>query len=402
MKKLIVVGGGPAGLMAALTAAQHGADVTLIEQNNILGKKLSLTGGGRCNLTSVLPIEEFFPKVITNASFLYSSFYSFDNEALMRMFEDGGVSLKTEGAKVYPVHESASKIVSFLEKALIQQGVHLLLKERFLDFSTDGGSRPRIVGVKTSKRSLRADALILATGGASFPMTGSDGKLFPFLKTKGLAVTKLLPSLVQLFTQKNFSSLSGVSVAKVTLSCIVEKKKVMTYGNLLFTQRGVSGPAVMDMSSYLTKYSPDKVPLYIDFLPEYTICDLSNLLFSPSTKHLSTLLANTLPLRLSKFLMEDFDIRDKFNLSKEEMSCVTALIKDFPLKLKGYGSLREAIVTKGGVDVCEVSSSTMEAKRIKNLYFAGECLDLDALTGGYNLQIAFSTGYLAGLCASQT
>lgn len=401
MKKLIVVGGGPAGMMAALTAAKQGADVTLIEQNKVLGKKLSLTGGGRCNLTSALPIEEFFPKVITNPSFLYSSFYSFDNEALMRMFEEEGVALKMEGAKIYPVHESAAKIVSFLERALVEQGVTLLLKESFLDFSTEAGSPPPIVRVKTSKRSLRADALILATGGASFPATGSDGKIFPLLKAKGFSVTGLLPSLVQLFTRRDFSSLAGVSATKVKIRCTVGKKTASTCGDLLFTQKGVSGPAVMDMSSYLTRQPPSDVLPHIDFLPELTTSELTELLFS-SSKHLSTSLAKHLPSRLAKFLMKDFDPMDKFNLSKDERNSIIALTKNFPLELKGYGSLKEAIVTKGGLDVCEVSSSTMEAKKIKNLYFAGECLDLDALTGGYNLQIAFSTGYLAGLCASQT
>lgn len=401
MKKLIVVGGGPAGMMAALTAAKHGADVTLIEQNKVLGKKLSLTGGGRCNLTSALPIEEFFPKVTTNPFFLYSSFYSFDNEALMRMFEEQGVALKTEGAKVYPVHESAAKIVSFLERSLNENGVRLLLRESLLDFSTEGGSPPRISRVKTSKQILRADALILATGGASFPATGSDGKIFSLLKSKGFVVTDLLPSLVQLYTRRDFSSLAGVSVPKVKLSFVLGKKKASTFGDLLFTQKGVSGPCVMDMSSYLTKEAPDEVLLRIDFLPELKTTELSDLLFSSSPKHLSTLLAKALPSRLAKFLMEDFDVKDKFNLSKEERKAITDLVKDFPLTLEGYGSLKEAIVTKGGLDVREVSSSTMETKRIKNLYFAGECLDLDALTGGYNLQIAFSTGYLAGLCASQ-
>ncbi|MDO4794113.1 MAG: aminoacetone oxidase family FAD-binding enzyme, partial [Filifactor alocis] len=378
------------------------ADVTLIEQNKVLGKKLALTGGGRCNLTSSLPIEEFFPKVTTNPSFLYSSFYSFDNEALMRMFEEQGVALKTEGAKVYPVHESAAKIVSFLERSLSENGVRLLLGEGLLDFSTEGGGIPRIARVKTSKQILRADALIFATGGASFPATGSDGKIFSLLKAKGFVVTDLFPSLVQLFTRRDFSSLAGVSVSKVKLSCVLgKKKKASTYGDLLFTQKGVSGPAAMDMSSYLTKEEPDEVLLHIDFLPELKASELSDLLFSSSPKHLSTLLAKALPSRLAKFLMEDFDTKDKFNLSKEERKVITDLVKDFPLELKGYGSLKEAIVTKGGLDVREVSSSTMEAKKIKNLYFAGECLDLDALTGGYNLQIAFSTGYLAGLCASQ-
>lgn len=400
MKKIAVIGGGPAGMMAALTASNQGCQVLLIEQNKELGKKLTLTGGGRCNLTSSLPIEDFFSKIPEHGKFLYSAFYTFTNTMLMDFFEQNGTPLKIEGEKVYPKHESAAKIVTTLEDMLKKSGVQILRNEKLTDFSIVDNEE-RVFFLKTTKRQLRADSLIIAVGGLSFPSTGSDGNLFPLLERRQIKLTRFYPSLVQFFSREDLSTLKGISLTGTSLSASISKKRFRTYGDLLFTGRGISGPAVLNMSSYLTKFPAYEIDLKIDFLPETSIEELGAKLFSSSKKLPSTKLSEFLPSGLSKFLMKQFDHRDLFNLNKSEKETLLSRIKAYSLPLEGYGSIKESIVTKGGVSLSDISPSTMESKEISGLYFAGECLDLDALTGGYNLQIAFSTGYLAGLCAAE-
>ncbi len=416
-RHIIVIGGGPAGMMAAISAASHdNTKVILIEKNKTLGKKLTLTGGGRCNLTSAVSMNDFYAKIPRGNKFLHAAFHNLSKEMLLAFFEKHGTSFQIEGEKIYPSHESAQKIVATLEKVLTSLHVDVHFQETFLDFTTIPPTvelcennpetkkkkipLQKLHTVITDKRSYHADALILATGGASFPSTGSDGKVLSLLQKKEFELVPLKPALVQLFLTEDTSSLAGISLPFVNLSAKAGQKSYDTKGGLLFTGKGLSGPCAMDMSSYITPFSPSEVALYVDFVPNISMSSLEQTLFAPSKKQLSTRLSEYIPQRLAKFLLQDFDNRDVGNLKKFEKIKLLSSIKEFAPHLNGYGSLKEAIVSSGGISLNEISPSTMMSKKVDGLYFAGECMDVDALSGGYNLQIAFSTGYLAGMASS--
>lgn len=397
-KTVVVVGGGAAGMMAAIAAASSKETpiIYLIEKNGTLGKKLLITGGGRCNVTSAASMEVFREKIPENEKFLYSAFAAFSNQDLMKFLEDRGVHLKREGNKVYPVKDNAHVVLDAFFREL-QGRVRLCLNECVKDLlMEDAPEGQQIRGVITDRRKIEADKVIIATGGKSFPSTGSDGSFFSVLADHGVEVTQLYPSLVQILLRSPYGGLQGISVRQVCLKATVSKKRYESRGDILFTQKGISGPASLDMSAYLTKYPVSHIDLHVDFLPTISREEIWERIFETSRKKIENKMADLLPHRLLQELYRDVHLDDLHNKKKEEKERIVDRIKNNRFEVAGFGSIAEGIVTKGGVSLREVKASTLEHKRIQGLFFAGECLDLDALTGGYNLQIAFSTGYLAG------
>lgn len=412
MKKILIIGGGAAGIMTALTAKNKDNEVTIIEKNKTLGQKLSITGGGRCNITNINDKEEFFKNIVSNSKFFYKAFYHFSNYDLILFLEEMGIKLSYEKDRVYPQNQSAQKLVNVLTDKLKKQNIRVNLNEKMADIIIKDGM---VVQISTDKVDyfLEKDFthVVLASGGLSYNKNNS----FDILKNK-VKITPLYPSLVAVNTLDDFSNLSGISLQDVSIIANIDKKTYQSHGSLLFTNKGVSGSAVMDMTAYISpfqdKYNKDnpylqnleevvsykgeKVFLNIDFLPNLSDEDLQNILFDNSKKKLKTKLSAYIPLKLSSFLLQKHENVDIHNLKKSEKTEIISNIKSFKLQVKSYGSIKSAIVTKGGIDVSEISPSSMRLKKVENLYAVGECIDLDALEGGYNLQIAFSTGHLAG------
>ncbi len=397
MKKVIIIGAGPSGIMAALYASMESSKVILIDKNNVLGKKLLITGGGRCNLTSNLPLDDFYSHITGNKKFLFSAFNFFGKKELLNLFEKENIRFKTEGDKIYPVSDRADDILAVLEKLLIEHKIDIRLNEEVTNFVVENA---KLSSVKTNKTIYEADSVIICTGGCSYPATGSDGKMFKILKGFDIKVTSLYPALVSLKTSLN-KSLAGISLNNVELKAKYNKKEYITKGAMLFTHTGISGPAVLDLSSYISSFSVDDLNLYIDFLPEMSLTEITELILDKSQKNLHNRFKGYLPMELIKTILPDLDAIKIFNLKKSELNNLVEIIKIYNLKLLGFGKISEGIITKGGIDLKGVNSSTLESKLIKGLYFAGEVLDLDANTGGFNLQIAFSTGALCGYMASQ-
>lgn len=412
MKKILIIGGGAAGIMTALTAKNEDNEVSIIEKNKTLGQKLSITGGGRCNITNINDRDEFFKDIVSNSKFFYKAFYHFSNYDLILFLEEMGIKLSYEKDRVYPQNQSAQKLVNALADKLKKQNIRVNLSEKMTDIIIKDD---RVIKISTNKVNyfLEKDFthVVLATGGLSYNKNDS----FEILKNK-IKITPLYPSLVSVNTVEDFSRLSGISLQNAKVQAHIDNKSYQTQGNLIFTNKGVSGSAVMDFTAYISpfqdKYNKDnpykqnleevisykgkKIFLNIDFLPSLSYEDLQNILFDNSKKKLKTKLSAYIPLKLSTFLVQDYDNVDVHNLKKAEKTEILSKIKDFSLQIKSYGSIQSAIVTKGGIDLNEISPSTMRFKKISNLYAVGECIDLDALEGGYNLQIAFSTGHLAG------
>jgi flavoprotein family protein len=412
VKKILIIGGGAAGIMTALTAKNKDNEVTIIEKNKTLGQKLSITGGGRCNITNINDREEFFKNIVSNSKFFYKAFYYFSNYDLILFLEEMGIKLSYEKDRVYPQNQSAQKLVNVLTDKLKKQNIRVNLNEKMADIIIKDGM---VVQISTDKVDYFLDKdfthVVLASGGLSYNKNNS----FDILKNK-VKITPLYPSLVAVNTLDDFSNLSGISLQDVSIIANIDKKTYQSHGSLLFTNKGVSGSAVMDMTAYISpfqdKYNKDnpylqnleevvsykgeKVFLNIDFLPNLSDEDLQNILFDNSKKKLKTKLSAYIPLKLSSFLLQKYENVDIHNLKKSEKTEIISNIKSFKLQVKSYGSIKSAIVTKGGIDVSEISPSSMRLKKVENLYAVGECIDLDALEGGYNLQIAFSTGHLAG------
>ena len=412
MKKILIIGGGAAGIMTALTAKNKDNEVTIIEKNKTLGQKLSITGGGRCNITNINDKEEFFKNIVSNSKFFYKAFYHFSNYDLILFLEEMGIKLSYEKDRVYPQNQSAQKLVNVLTDKLKKQNIRVNLNEKMADIIIKDGM---VVQISTDKVDYFLDKdfthVVLASGGLSYNKNNS----FDILKNK-VKITPLYPSLVAVNTLDDFSNLSGISLQDVSIIANIDKKSYQSHGSLLFTNKGVSGSAVMDMTAYISpfqdKYNKDnpylqnleevvsykgeKVFLNIDFLPNLSDEDLQSILFDNSKKKLKTKLSAYIPLKFSSFLLQKHENVDIHNLKKSEKTEIISNIKSFKLQVKSYGSIKSAIVTKGGIDVSEISPSSMRLKKVENLYAVGECIDLDALEGGYNLQIAFSTGHLAG------
>lgn len=405
MSKVLVIGGGAAGMFAAIFAARNGNEVCLLEKNEKLGKKIFITGKGRCNITNACDIDTLFGSVISNSKFLYSSFYGYTNEDVMEFFEEMGLKIKTErGERVFPESDHSSDVIGTLIKELQRLGVEICLRtevKRIL--KDDRGFRGVILADGKQKF---GDACIVATGGYSYQTTGSTGDGYRFAKEMGHEVSEILPALVPLNVKENYvKELQGLSLRNVETVIYDGKKEVYRdFGEMLFTHYGVSGPLILSASSYITKKLKKKeMRLVIDLKPALSETQLDARVLRDfednKNKHFKNAIGKLFPSKLIPvmLLLSGIDPEKKVNeISKEERLGFVHLIKHFELTITGTRDFTEAIVTQGGVKTKEINPSTMESKIVPGLYFAGEVLDLDALTGGFNLQIAWSTGYAAG------
>ncbi len=405
MSKILVVGGGAAGMMAAVTAARRGKNVLLLEKNEKLGKKLFITGKGRCNLTNSAEVEELFNAVVSNPKFLYSSFYSFTNDQVIGFFEELGVKTKVErGGRVFPESDHSSDVIRALEQEMKRLGVRISLRTEVKEILTEDG---RAKGVRLSSgRTIAADAVIVATGGISYPSTGSTGDGYRFARECGHKVTDLSPALVPVEVKEWYAKeLMGLSLRNIGIRITDGKKKLYEeFGEMLFTHYGVTGPVILSASSIVgKKLKEHPLTLHIDLKPALTEEQLDKRVLrefeANHNRQFKNAVDSLFPAKLKPVAIELSGIPEekKVNeVTKEERLHFVRLIKDFSMTLTGLRGYHEAIITKGGVSVKEIDPGTMESKLVKGLYFAGEVLDLDAVTGGYNLQIAWSTGYLAG------
>jgi predicted Rossmann fold flavoprotein len=399
-----IVGGGAAGMMAALTAAQNGAAAVLFERTGRLGRKLRITGKGRCNVTNDCDTNEFLTNVMTNPRFLYAALNRFSTADTKDFFESQGVPLKTErGRRVFPVSDRAADIVSALADACREAGVRVVY-ERVKSLWIEDGA---LAGVVTSAGEHRADAVIVCTGGKSYPLTGSDGDGYRLAEQAGHAVTPLSPSLVPLTTEGNLCpALQGLSLKNVKLTVIrTDNGKAVfeDFGEMMFTHFGLTGPMVLSASAHIPDIEKGKYEAVIDLKPALDEKTLDARILSDFDKYknkdFSNALGDLLPQKMIPEIirLSGIDPHVKVNaVTKEQRRALVALLKGLRVKLRGFRPVEEAIVTRGGVDVRGVSPKTMESKILPGLYFAGEVLDVDAYTGGFNLQIAFSTAVVAG------
>ncbi len=404
MSKVLVVGGGAAGMFAAIFAAYNGNEVHLYEKNEKLGKKIYITGKGRCNITNASDMETLFASVVTNSKFLFSSFYGYTNQDVIEFFERIGVKTKVErGNRIFPVSDHSSDVIAGLTRELHNLGVEIHLhtavkkvvgKESFKYIELENGQK------------VYGDACIVATGGFSYQTTGSNGDGYKFAKALGHTVTDIRPALVPLVIREWYAKeLQGLSLRNVEATVYDGKKKLYNdFGEMLFTHYGVSGPLMLSASSYIGKKLQDKeLRLEIDLKPALSAEQLDQRVLRDfeenRNKQFKNAIGKLFPAKLIPIMLElsKIDPEKKVNLiSKEERQQFVYLIKHFSMTITGLRDFNEAIITQGGVKVKEINPSTMESKLVPGLYFVGEVLDLDALTGGFNLQIAWSTGYAAG------
>lgn len=405
MNKVIVVGAGAAGMMAAYFAAKNKNKVTLIEKNEKTGKKIYITGKGRCNITNACDVEDLFANVMSNKKFLYSAFYGFTNSDVIDFFENHGIKTKIErGNRVFPVSDHSSDVISALERALKEQNVDILLNTCVEKIECEDS---QVTGVVLcGGRKIEADAVIVATGGMSYQATGSTGDGYRFAEESGHKVTECTPSLVPFNAQEEWvAKLQGLSLKNVLVTIYDGRKKLYEdFGEMLFTHFGVSGPLILSASAAI-KQNTIKKPLqmFIDLKPALSYEALDKRILrefdDAKNKQFKNSINKLLPSKMIPVIigLSGIDPDKKVNeISKGEREGLVNLLKKLPVTLNGTRQWNEAIVTKGGISTKDINPSTMESKIIKNLYFAGEVLDLDALTGGYNLQIAWSTGALAG------
>ncbi len=405
MKNVIVIGGGPAGMFAALSAAENGHAVTLLEKNEKLGKKLFITGKGRCNLTNAGDMDALFGNVVTNPKFLYSAFYACDNRRVIEFFERRGMPTKTErGNRVFPVSDHSSDVIAVLKQALVRAGVQVRLHTEVSEILK---GEEKITGVSLKNgRNLPCDAVVLATGGYSYQSTGSTGDGYLFAGACGHTVTALKPSLVPLTAKEPYvKQMQGLSLKNVGVTIRREQKVLFEdFGEMLFTHFGVSGPLILRASSLVgEELNRQPLAMAIDLKPALNEHQLDQRLLREfgqnKNKRFKNSVHGLLPAKMIPVLIQlsGIDPDKKINeMTRQERGGLITLLKAFPVTLTGMRDFNEAIITKGGISVKEVNPSTMESKKLPGLYFAGEVLDLDAMTGGFNLQIAWSTGYLAG------
>lgn len=408
VRRVAVIGAGAAGMMAAVTAAEAGAEVTLFERNDRVGKKLRITGKGRCNVTNNCDNNEFLTNVPTNPRFLYASLSRFSTADTMAFFEDAGVPLKTErGKRVFPVSDRAADIVSAMEKRCREAGVQIVHR-RVRGLMVEEG---RVCGIRYGETEEEFDAVIVCTGGRSYSMTGSDGDGYRFATEAGHTVTPLHPSLVPLVAEgKLCASLQGLSLKNVSLTIKLAQSGKAVYedfGEMLFTHYGLTGPLVLSASAHLSDIAPGKYEAYIDLKPALDEKTLDARILSDFSKYQNRDLINALDDLLPQKMIAPYiglcgiDPRKKVNsITREERETMVRVLKGIRVKLTGFRPIEEAIVTRGGVSVKEVDPKTMQSKLVEGLYFAGEVLDVDAYTGGFNLQIAFSTATVAGTSAA--
>lgn len=405
--KVIVIGGGPAGMMAAITASQHGNSVTLFEKMRSVGRKLSITGKGRCNITNAIDMSEFMPNIPGNPKFLYSAFSELSNQDVIEFFNRIGVKTKVErGGRVFPVSDNAMEVVDKLKKEMDKCKVKVIVNKSVTKIVE---KENKVVGV-IADEFYEADKVILATGGKSYPTTGSTGDGYKLAKELGHTVTSLRPSLVPLETYEP-KTLQGLSLKNVEISIISDQKVIYSdFGEMLFTHFGVSGPIILSASAELIKIKNieekmknREVKLKIDLKPALSEEKLDERLMRDfqknSKKQFKNCLNELLPAKMIPYIIAESKIDERKQidqLTKVERKKLISLLKVLEFTLKKFRPIEEAIVTSGGISIKEINSKTMESKIVSGLFFAGEVIDVDAYTGGFNLQIAWSTGYVAG------
>ena len=403
MKSVAVIGAGASGLMAAYAAAINGNDVTVFEKNEKCGKKIYITGKGRCNLTHDCAPDEFLQNVVSNSKFLTGAIYNFSPQRTMQFFEDGGLRLKTErGERVFPVSDKASDVTKCLKKYCINAGVKFKFSEKVIKISSLNSTMFDII---TQNAKYTADNVIVCTGGLSYPSTGSSGDGYVFAEEVGHKIIPQKPSLCG-FNLKGewYKKLQGLTLKNVKLNVFINgTKKYEFFGEMLFTHFGISGPIVLSASSFINRCDLKAVKLSVDLKPALTEEQLGARILRDFDKYknkdISNCLKDLLPNALISYVLEKSGISPvkKINcITRNERQSLLTTIKNFDMLILSLRGFDEAIVTAGGVDVKEINPKTMESKLVKGLYFCGEVLDIDALTGGFNLQIAFSTGFAAG------
>ena len=434
--KVVVIGGGPAGMLAAISSAKNGNEVIILEKMNMLGKKLLITGKGRCNITSSIPIDEFIKNIPGNGMFMYSSFNNFNNIDIIQMLEKEGVKTKVErGNRVFPVSDSSKDVQQALIKILKKLNVKVVLnakveeilvndeKQNIKKDEEEEHEKKCVYGVKANiegkNNTIMADKIILATGGKSYPGTGSTGDGYEIAKKLGHTITKIRPSLVPLTASKESSlkickDLQGLSLKNVSIVLKDTTKNKVIYedfGEMLFTHFGVSGPTILSSSAHLLRYKDvdnlmknGNIVLSIDLKPALTTEKLDERILrdfsEEKNKEFKNSLDKLLPKKMIPVIIELSGINPdkKVNeITKKERQKLVEILKKLEIKIDGFRPIEEAIITSGGINIKEINPKTMESKLIKGLYFAGEIIDVDAYTGGFNLQIAYSTGYTAGL-----
>ena len=403
--KICVIGGGASGMIAAGFAKNENNQVVLFEKNEKLGKKIYITGKGRCNVTNNTEVQEFMKNVVSNPKFLTGCLYSFTPNDLMQLIEENGVKLKTErGNRVFPVSDKSSDIIKALEHFVRNSGVEVRLNENVVNIAQN----EKFI-IKTDLNEYTFDKVIIATGGLSYKSTGSTGDGYKFAKLFGHSITELKAGLTSISLKDEYiAKLEGISLKNVTLNTYINgKKKFEEFGEMLFTKNGISGPIVLTTSSKIAKFKQDEVSFTIDFKPALDYVTLNNRLLrefnANINKNVSNVISELLPSRLVSAFLDVCNINEykKVNtITKQERQSIITNLKAFPITFEKVDKIDNAVITIGGVKTSEINSATMESKIISGLYFAGEVIDVDALTGGYNLQIAFSTGYVAGKNAS--
>ena len=414
--RTVIIGGGPAGMMSAISTVENKNDeVIIVEKMNMLGKKLLITGKGRCNITSSLEMEGFIKNTPGNGMFLYSSYQQFTNKDILAFLKKQGLEVKEErGNRIFPITDKSMDVLECFKKRLKELNVKIYLNEsakQILIKKTE--TEERVIGVKTDKKIIDADKVILATGGKSYPLTGSTGDGYKMAKDLGHTVTEIKPSLVPLETYNVDKELQGLSLRNVKIQLVdVSKKRVIyeDFGEMLFTHFGVSGPTILSSSAHLVRYKnidklfkDKKIILKIDLKPALSAEKLNDRILrdfeQEKNKQFKNSLNKLLPQKMieSVIRMSKIDPQKQVNtITKQERMKLIEVLKGFVLEIKGFRPIEEAIVTSGGIKIKEINPKTMESKKVKGLYFAGEIIDVDSYTGGFNLQIAYSTGYVAG------
>ena len=416
--KTIVIGGGPSGMMAAITASQKGDKVILIEKMKSLGRKLLITGKGRCNITSSLPIEEFIKNTPGNGKFLYSAYQNFTNKDIIEFLKEEGLEVKEErGNRIFPTTDKSQDVLDCFIKRLRKNKVEIHYNEEVKEILyKENNNEKTVIGVKTNKEEILADKVILATGGKSYPLTGSTGDGYKIVEKLGHEIKDIKPSLVplEIYEKETCKQLQGLSLKNVSIKIIDEEKNktiFQEFGEMLFTHFGVSGPIILTASANLVRYKNIKekmegknISIIIDFKPALSEQKLEDRIlrdFSEfKNKQYKNSLDKLLPQKLIPIIIKLSKIEEdkKVNeITKEERKRLVVLLKNFKINVKRFRPIEEAIITSGGISTKEINPKTMESKIVKNLYFAGEIIDVDSYTGGFNLQIAYSTGYVAGL-----
>ena len=418
LDKVIVIGGGPAGMMAAITAKENQKEVLIIEKNNQLGKKLLITGKGRCNITSSLEMEDFIKNTPGNGMFLYSAYQKYTNQDIIQFLKQQGLEVKEErGNRIFPVTDKSVDVLKCFTKRIKELDIEIKYNTRVEEILTEMVDDESIVmGVRTDKEIIKANKIILATGGKSYPLTGSTGDGYRLVEKLGHSITEIKPSLVPLevYDKAECKQLQGLSLKNVEIKLIdIEKNKQIyeDFGEMIFTHFGVSGPTVLSSSAHLVRYKnidklfyEKKVVLKIDLKPALSEKKLNDRILrdfeDAKNKQFKNSLDKLLPQKLIPVVIARSKIspNKKVNeITKNEREQLIKEIKDFEIIIKGFRPIEEAIITSGGVCIKEINPKTMESKKVKGLYFAGEIIDVDSYTGGFNLQIAYSTGYVAGL-----